>query len=58
MSPVLTYEGFTLFGRVSGGYYSVFGNESVRFDTVAQWVQYVNIKIGKNEEQSKKRNRN
>lgn len=40
---ILTYKGFTLYGREAGGYLSVINGESLLFDTASQWVQYINL---------------
>lgn len=43
---ILTYEGYALFewGR---GYKSEIDGRWHQFDTAAQWVQYINLKLGK-----------
>ena len=50
---LLTYEGYVLNGRQSGGYFSIIDGESLRFDSVAQWIQYVDFKTGKNEKKKR-----
>lgn len=46
MNAVVVYEGYALYewGR---GYKSEIDGEWLTFDTAAQWVQYINKKIGK-----------
>jgi len=51
MLACLTYEGYTLYGRDLGGYRSYIDGESVNFDTVSQWVQFINyLENGKRKE--------
>lgn len=52
---LLKYEGYVLYGRTTG-YSSFIDGESIRFDTVAQWVQYINLIICKNGNKSKESN--
>ena len=47
MTTLLTYEGYTLTDRASGGYRSVIDGKPVTFDSAAQWVEYINILKGK-----------
>jgi len=53
---LLKYEGYILYGRTSG-YSSIIDGESIRFDTVAQWVEYINLIISKDDKQSKRDHR-
>lgn len=41
--PVLSYEGFVLYDRPTGGYRSDINGETILFDTASQWVQYINL---------------
>lgn len=43
MIAILTYEGYSLMERRSGGWLSVIDGESMVFDTAAQWYQYINL---------------
>ena len=45
MTAVLTYEGYTLMERECGGYRSVIDGEPINFDSVRQWVDYINTKM-------------
>lgn len=47
MNAILTYEGYRLEERRSGGWRSIIDGESINFDTAAQWYQYINIIKGK-----------
>lgn len=40
---IITYEGYALYSRDTGGYTSVINGESMLFDTASQWVQYINL---------------
>lgn len=40
---IITYKGYTLYSRESGGYMSIIDGESMLFDTTLQWVQYINL---------------
>lgn len=44
---VLTYEGYTLVDRDYGGYLSIIDGEVILFDTASQWVQYINLIVGR-----------
>ena len=48
MTAILTYEGYTLMERQSGGWRSVIGDKVINFDSAAQWVEYINNLTGKN----------
>lgn len=39
---LLTYEGFVLYDKPEGGYRSDINGRDIAFDTVSQWVQYIN----------------
>ena len=45
MTVILTYEGFTLVERKSGGYCSTINGKTIAFDTASQWKQYIDIVI-------------
>lgn len=45
MSVILTYEGFTLVEKESGGYFSTINGKTISFDTASQWKQYIDIVI-------------
>ncbi len=43
MIAILTYEGYKLVERSSGGWRSVIDGEILNFDTAGQWYQYINL---------------
>lgn len=43
MTVLLTYKGFVLTERESGGYRSVINGRPFFFDSTAQWMQYINL---------------
>ena len=42
---VLTYEHYSLHARERGGYFSVIDGETVLFDGVSQWKQYIDLVV-------------
>lgn len=43
MTVIMTYEGYSLYARESGGYVSDIDGEIIRFDTASQWIQYIKL---------------
>ena len=43
MAIVLTYLGYTLYDRPTGGYRCNIDGADVTFDTVSQWYQYIKL---------------
>lgn len=43
MTILLTHKGYVLTERASGGYRSVIDGRPFFFDSVAQWMQYINL---------------
>lgn len=41
MTVIMTYEGYALYARESGGYVSDIDGEIIRFGTASQWIEYI-----------------
>lgn len=49
MTAVLTYNGYALTERQSGGWQSVIDGKALDFDSASQWVQYINYLISQSD---------